>query len=257
MTVPELSKESRRFIDDLRLYLFSSGKNSEEINEIAEELEVHLAEAEQNGKPIEQVVGESPKEYMEMISGEMKFDIKAWFKYIPLIIFGAISFSVIGQLMENMKLSYSYAFIGGSIVVSLLFILLVFGIFKYTASRQVSRIKEFFLIMIPIFVNAVLFMGLIFWDMYTEFPGIELGVTASMAVGVILLMIMIWVSVWAKTAVLPVMLAAVHVPELLLRMTSMGLEARLMTGLLMTYAVVGLYFFYTVKKMKKADAAAG
>lgn len=253
----ELSKESRRFIDDLRLYLFSSGKNNGEINEIAEELEAHLAEAEQNGKPIEQVVGESPKEYMEMISGEMKFDKKAWFKYIPLIIFGAISFSVIGQLMENMKLSYSYVFIGGSMVISLLFILMVFGVFKYTSSRQVSRIKEFFFIMIPIFINSILFMGLVFWDMYTEMPGIELGVTGSMAVGVILLAIMIGVSVWAKTAVLLVMLAAVHVPELLLQMTTLGLEARLITGLLMTYAVIGLYFFYTVKKMKKAEAAAG
>ncbi|AJD90410.1 hypothetical protein JMA_10930 [Jeotgalibacillus malaysiensis] len=255
--MPELSKESRRFIDDLRLYLFSSGKNSEEINEIAEELEVHLAEAEQNGKPIEQVVGDSPKEYMEMISGEMKFDKKGWLKYIPLIVFGVISFSVIGQLMENMKLSYSYAMIGGSVIMSILFILMIFGVFKYTTSRQVSRVKEFFLIMIPIFVNMVLFMSLVFWDMYTEMPGIELGVTASMSVGVILLAILIWISVWAKTAVLPVMLAAVHVPELLLRMTSLGLEARLITGLLITYAVIGLYFFYTVKKMKKAEAAAG
>ncbi|TFE00489.1 HAAS domain-containing protein [Jeotgalibacillus salarius] len=255
--MPELSKESRRFIDDLRLYLFSSGKNDQEIKEIAEELEAHLEEAERNGKPIEQVVGESPREYMEMISSEMKFDKKAWLKYVPLIIFGAISFSVIGQLMENMRLSYSYVFVGGSLAVSILFILLVFSVFKYTASRQVSRVKEFLLMMIPIFVNMVLFMALIFWDMYTELPGIELGVTASMIVGAILFVILIGISVWAKTAVLLVMLAAVHVPDLLLKMTSLGLEARLITGLLATYAMIGLYFFYTVKKMKKTEAVEG
>ena len=38
----ELSDKSRKFIDDLRLYLFSSGKNDQEIREIAEELEDHL-----------------------------------------------------------------------------------------------------------------------------------------------------------------------------------------------------------------------
>ncbi|MDZ5712859.1 HAAS domain-containing protein [Jeotgalibacillus haloalkalitolerans] len=255
--MPELSKESRRFMDDLRLYLLSSGKNEQEIREIAEEIESHLEEAERNGKPIEQVVGESPKEYMEMISNEMKFDKKAWLKYIPLIIFGAISFSVMGQLIDNLRLSYSYALIGGSVFISFIFILLVFGVFKYTASRQVSKVKEFFLIIIPVFVNLILFGGLIFWDMYSELPGFELGVTASMIVGVLLLGMLIWISVWAKTAVLLVMLSAIHVPELLLRMTQLGLEVKLVTNLLLTYLIIGLYMYYTFKKMKKAEAAAG
>ena len=35
----QLSDKSKKFIDDLRLYLFSSGKNDQEIKEIAEELE--------------------------------------------------------------------------------------------------------------------------------------------------------------------------------------------------------------------------
>ena len=40
-----LSKESRKFLGDLRVYLISSGKNEKETNEIIGELEDHLMEA--------------------------------------------------------------------------------------------------------------------------------------------------------------------------------------------------------------------
>lgn len=72
MTTINLSQESNRFIEDLRVYLYSSGKKESEIHEIIEELEVHLFEAEANGKSIKQVVGNSPKLYMQSISKEMK-----------------------------------------------------------------------------------------------------------------------------------------------------------------------------------------
>jgi hypothetical protein len=38
----KLSRESRDFLENLRLYLFSSGKNEKEMEEIIEELEDHL-----------------------------------------------------------------------------------------------------------------------------------------------------------------------------------------------------------------------
>ena len=111
----ELSDKSKKFVDDLRLYLFSSGKNDEEIREIAEELEDHLYEAEHNGKSIDQIVGASPKEYMESISSEMKTDYKAWAKYISLIFLGAMSFSVIEDLLQG-TLSYSLLIILGTLI---------------------------------------------------------------------------------------------------------------------------------------------
>ena len=52
MVQMELSDKSRKFIDDLRLYLFSSGKNDQEIKEITEELEDHLHEAESMVNPL-------------------------------------------------------------------------------------------------------------------------------------------------------------------------------------------------------------
>ncbi|MDI3412093.1 MULTISPECIES: hypothetical protein [Bacillus] len=81
----KLSDKSKLFLENLRLYLFSSGKNLDEIEEIVEELEVHLTEAEKSGKPIEKIIGKSPKEYMEMVSNEMVIDYRTWIKYICLI----------------------------------------------------------------------------------------------------------------------------------------------------------------------------
>lgn len=101
--------------------MFSSGKNEQETKEITDELEVHLYEAEQNGKSIDQIVGASPKEYMMSISSEMKNDYRAWAKYVPLIIIGAMSFSILGDLIQG-PLSYSLLKIIGSIVNSILFL---------------------------------------------------------------------------------------------------------------------------------------
>src|SRR5699024_9109279 len=94
----QLSYKSRKFLEDLRVYLFSSGKDSNEIEQIVEELEIHLIEAEKNGKSIEKIVGHTPKEYMEQLSNEMPVDYKSWFKYVLIIISGAFSFTLANDL---------------------------------------------------------------------------------------------------------------------------------------------------------------
>lgn len=48
----KLSPESRKFIEDLRLYLFSTGKSDQEIEDIVAELEDHLWEAEKRENPL-------------------------------------------------------------------------------------------------------------------------------------------------------------------------------------------------------------
>ncbi len=72
----KLSMKSTKFLEDLKIYLFSSGKKNEEIDDIIRDLADHLYEAESNGKSIEQIIGSSPKEYMQSLSAEMKTDYK-------------------------------------------------------------------------------------------------------------------------------------------------------------------------------------
>ena len=250
MVQMELSDKSRKFIDDLRLYLFSSGKNDQEIREIAEELEDHLHEAERNGKSIEQIVGASPKEYMVSISSEMKIDYKAWAKYIPLIFFGAMSFSVIEDLLQG-TLSYSLLTILGTLLNCCLFLAGVFIAFRFTAKYQMSKIREFLIILIPIFISMFFTGGVLFADSIYSTPVIHFGILGSTIIGLLFLCFVVLFSIWAKTAVLPVFLIALILPTELLSLTSFNEVAQLTLGLILTYFLIGGYLLYIVKKEKR------
>src|SRR5699024_7028659 len=111
-----LSQESEEFLENLSIYLFSKGKKTAETEEIVEELRAHLEEAEENGKSVENIIGSSPKEYMESISSEMENDYRLWTKYLLLIVFGSFSFDVFQDLMHG-TLSYSLLEITGNIII--------------------------------------------------------------------------------------------------------------------------------------------
>lgn len=246
----QLSSKSTKFIDDLKLYLFSSGKNDQEIKDITEELEVHLYEAEQNGKSIDQIIGASPKEYMTSISTQMKTDYRAWAKYVPLVILGGMSFTIFGDLLEG-PLQYSVLKISGSIVFCLLFLAGVFGAFRYIARNQVTRVKEIFIISLPIFLNMAFFVGLLIVDSMVTTPIIDFGWIGSTIIGVFFLCFVIYFSIWGKTAVLPVILVSFHLPTFLLSYTSLDEVTQAIAGIVIAYILIGLYLFFTFKKEKK------
>lgn len=245
----QLSDKSEKFIDDLKLYLFSSGKNNQEIKEITEELEVHLYEAERNGKSIDQIVGSSPKDYMMSISNEMKTDYRAWAKYVPLIIIGSLSYSIFGDLLKG-TLSYSLFKIIGTVLYSLMFLGGVMYAFRYVARNQVSRIKEFLVLLLPIMISMLFIGAVLLLDVIYKTPMIDFGMVGSYLIGFIFLCCIIFFSVWAKTAVLPVTIVALHLPTFMLSFTSFKEETQLITGMVITYLLIGLYLLYVVKKAK-------
>lgn len=246
----QLSDQSKKFIDDLRLYLFSSGKNDHEINEIAEELEMHLIEAEMHGKSIEKIVGSSPKEYMRNISNEMKTDYRQWAKYVPLIVISSMSMSILGDLLQG-TLSYSLLKIIGTVLFSMMFMAGVFITFRYVASNQVSRLKEFLILLLPIMISMILFVGLIAVDSIFKTPIIEFNWLGSIVIGLIALSVVVLFSIWAKTAVMLVILIAYHLPTFILSFTFFGEVEQLIIGMVITYLLIGLYLFFEFKKGKK------
>ena len=244
-----LSNKGEKFIEDLKVYLFSSGKNEREINEIAKELEDHLYEAELNGKSIEQIIGSSPKEYMQSISNELKTDYKAWLKYLPLIVIGAISFSVLGDLLYG-TLQYSVLQIVGTVIYCLLFFAGVMVAFRHTARNQVSKRREFIILLVPVLISMIAFLGLTIADSFYSTPTIRFGVLGSAMIGLLFLCFIIGFSIWAKTAVLPVFLMAVHLPEFILSYTSLNEVLQLVLSLAMTYGLIGAYLVYEIKKVR-------
>lgn len=191
----ELSSKSQIFLENLRVYLSSNRKNLNEIEEITNELENHLFEAEQDGKPIEKVVGESPKEYMEMVSEEMETDHKGWFKYICLIIFGSFAYTSLPDLID-LNLSYSIMEIISYVVFTSVFILLAFSGFKYTSTMDKTFTKQVVVYFGIVILLSALYFGLIYLNKIIDSPIIYFGTIGSLIVAAIIVLFLIGFLVW-------------------------------------------------------------
>lgn len=244
-----LSEKSKEFLENLNLYLFSSGKNTDEIEEITEELENHLFEAEQNGKSIEKIIGKTPKEYMEMISDEMVIDYRTWFKYICLIIIGSFSITVFPDSLEG-TLSYSVLEIVGHIMVAVIFIATIFKGFKYIATKNQSLKKQGVVLMAIGILPMALYVGLIYLNRVIETPIIYFGKTGSLIIGIIAALFIIGMSYWAKTWVLIIIITFLTLPDYLLAFTSLQYETQLMTSWLITCGGIAIYLLISFKLEK-------
>ncbi|WP_339216466.1 hypothetical protein [Ornithinibacillus sp. FSL M8-0202] len=236
----ELSSKSKTFIEDLRVYLFSSGKKSKEIEAIIEELETHLIEAEKRGKPIEKIVGNSPKEYMQMIADEMKIDLRSWLKYIFIIIVGSLSFTIFKDALAG-SLSYSILEIIGHIVIAGIFIVTLFLAFRYIASHYLSNLNQFLLLLIVTLVPIGLYVGLIFLNRSVETPVMEFGQTGTMIITGIMVLFIICLSIWAKTAILIAIVALLVLPDYLLSKTALDAEMQLIVSNIILIVGIGFY----------------
>lgn len=248
----KLSEQSTTFIENLRIYLFSNGKNSEEIVEIIEELEDHLSEAEKRGKPIEKIIGKSPKEYMEMISNEMVIDYRTWFKYVLLIIIGTFSIIIMSDLSEG-ALSYSVLEIVGDIVITAIFIFSVLKGFKYISTMKQSLWKQMAILIPIVMLPVFLFLGLIFLNKAVDTPMIHFSNTASMIIGIMTLLFIIGMSLWAKTWILIIVVAFITLPNYLLTQTSLQYETQLILEPIIMCGGIGIYLWIsTIFEKKKA-----
>lgn len=247
----QLSKKSQKFIENLRLYLFSNGKNPDEIEDIVNQLEVHLFEAEKKGKPIEKIIGKSPKEYMKMVSNEMVIDYRTWFKYICFIVFGSFSFSIFIDLWEG-NLSYSILEIIGHIVILAIFIAsFVIGIKLISATNQSRKIQGLIIGSIAI-LPFVMYVGLTYLNRIIDTPIIYFGNVGSLAIGLIAAIIIIGVSIWAKSWTLIVIMVFLILPDYLLSLTPLQEETQMIISVIITYGGIGIYL-WMLSKLEKSN----
>lgn len=243
------SKESQEFLENLRIYLFSSGKKEGEIEGIVNELEIHLSEAEKNGKPIEKIIGKSPKDYMEMISDEMEIDYRTWFKYIWVIIFGSFSVTIFPDLLEG-NLSYSVLEIIGHIVIGAIFIASVIKGFKYISTTNQSLKKQGLIFAGIATLPIVLFFGLIYLNRAIDTTIIHFGNISSLIIGVITALFIIGVSFWAKSWTLIIVVALLTLPDYLLSLTALQYEIQLIISMVITFGGFAIYLWISTKLEK-------
>src|SRR5699024_4985379 len=137
-----LSKEAEQFVQNLRTYLIVSGKDEQEIEEIIEELEDHLQEAEKDNKSISSIIGQSPAQYMESISKEMKTNVKDSLKAGLAIVIGALSIAITRDIVQG-EINYSLFKILSMLLVFFIFTAGIVMVAKKLSRSNVSDTKSF------------------------------------------------------------------------------------------------------------------
>ncbi|WML41620.1 hypothetical protein RCG19_08210 [Neobacillus sp. OS1-2] len=245
----KLSKESREFLENLRLYLFSKGKQEKEIEEIIGELEDHLHEAEKNGKSVEDIIGMTQKKYMGQVANEMSIDGKGLLKYILIIIIGAFSYILLGDAIRG-ELEYSLLALIGYPVIFLFILLLISILFKYVASHKISKMKEWFLFGMAGSIPVALFIGLLFLERYVETPTIQFGAIGNTVAIVFSIGVFIGISLWSKTWISIILPIILFLPEIFISKTNLPESTKLILTSTIILICMGSYFLTLMQKEK-------
>lgn len=247
----KLSKEAETFVENLYLYLLTTGKKEKEIKEIVEELTDHLQEAEANGKNISEITGDSPKAYMESLAKEMQTDLIEWGKLLPHVFISLIAYTLIGKVIlgEN-QISLLVGL--GSLLISVFMLGMYVVIFRFISSRNVSNKKAFALIFPLQLLIIGMFIVLMFYgNNYGPVYMID-TVTKQLLFFLIPFVYLCWFAWWSKSWVVffPVIL---YLPNLLVKPLPMSEEMKTITSSIIFFVFLFGYFIWIIWQGKKAQ----
>ncbi|MGF3067250.1 HAAS domain-containing protein [Facklamia sp. P13064] len=243
----QLSKQSKEFLENLTVYLVSKGKETNEIEEIVSELEDHLIQAEGQGKPIEHIIGSSPKDYMRSIANEMLVDHRSAIKNIIGIMVASYSFIILPNLMRG-EFSFSILEIMGHLVIAGAFIVAVLAAFRNIIPARLSDKMKYLVFAIISLVTIAAYVALYYVDSMTQTPIITLDSTVSLLIGSIMVLNLILLSIWSKTAVLLVTLLLITLPEYLLNLSPLPYELKQILTLIIMIGGFALYAWFVLKR---------
>lgn len=250
----ELSKKSRNFLDDLAVYLMSSGKSEEEVQDVVAELKDHLEEAERAGKSVDDVVGQSPKAYMQHLGHEMAFDGKGFFKIIAMLVPNVFAYIIIGNFIQG-EMTFSTAQLVGFPLVAVLFLLAAAQAFRNMSVRSTeSKIKTGATYIALAALPMTLFLGLMILDIFVETPTIVFGPTAQLVLFGLAVITLLLVSIWTKTWINLIIPLLLFGPQYALAQTKLPLEQQLILSMLILVVGMGIFLFVWWKKNQQGQA---
>lgn len=236
----ELSKKSRDFLDDLAIYLLSSGKSEHDVIEVTEELRDHLEEAERAGKDVDDVIGQHPEAYMRQMGGEMEFDRKGLFRVLGMIIPSVFAYIVIGDAIQG-AVSYSLVQLLGYPTVAVLFLFAVAQVFRHLAMHpKDTKIKQTIIYILLGSTPLLLFVGLILLDAKVDTPTVVFGNSGTYVVLAIAIATLLIVSFVTKTWINLIIPVLLYTPQYMLAKTSMPIEQQLLISLVITMVGISI-----------------
>ncbi|GGE69902.1 HAAS domain-containing protein [Priestia taiwanensis] len=243
----KLSKEGELFICDLSGYLLTKGVSDKQRLEFIEEAEAHLLEAEANGKTVQDVFGEHPKQYADELSREMNVE-KGWIYYLPLVFFSFVAYTLMTPAIRG-ELSFSLlGIIGYPVIFVVNSILLIIGV--RTSSFR-SKWKGFAILYLFLFVTCITTLIVALVDRFIMEPIIVVdGAYRWLVVASCLLFFTlvawkekswIWIGV-------PLILTG---PKIILEVIGIQGEASLLIESVTTFGLLAILFLYDSKRSPK------
>lgn len=247
----ELSKKSRDFLDDLSVYLMSSGKSETEVKDIVFELKDHLLEAEQAGKDVDDVIGQSPKSYMQYIGREMPFDKKGFIKIISMIISNVFAYIIIGNFIQG-EMTFSTIQLVGFPLVAVLFLLTVLQAFKAMVVRKKeSKFRNVLTYALLATLPMLSFLGLMVLDIFIETPTVTFGSGGQLVLFIVAVIVLLITSLWTKTWINLIIPILLYVPQYAFSRTSLPFEQQSIFSMLILFVGMAIFFLVWAKKNRE------
>ncbi|WP_338783592.1 DUF1129 domain-containing protein [Bacillus paranthracis] len=140
----QISKEGEKFLIDTKVYLTTKGMKEEDVDAFLEDAELHLIEGEKRGKNVEDIFGDSPKEYANQLVKEMQVDYKRNLGWLATAVMSILCYWTIPDfLFRNLNEPYTISLIG-LIGYPVILLLMIMGgvLFLRGASFQRSMLKK-------------------------------------------------------------------------------------------------------------------
>ncbi|MBK5471171.1 MULTISPECIES: DUF1129 domain-containing protein [Bacillus] len=189
----KVSKEGEKFLIDTKVYLITKGIKEADVDAFLEDAELHLIEGEQEGKTVNDIFGDSPKEYAEELAKEMEKDKGGSIKSILGMIIGIGGYWLLTNILfgsPNHEFTLTNVQLIGYPIV--LMITIVGTIFAFKMSSFKSKIKEFSIIYVAALLPILLLVLLMFMNKWYGTPVLQLTTMQSyILAGVILLVLLI------------------------------------------------------------------
>ncbi|WP_077618408.1 HAAS domain-containing protein [Bacillus sinesaloumensis] len=218
-----LSTKSNTFIDNLRMYLMMSGKNEQEISELTEELKDHLIEAEKSGKSIDDIIDQTPEQYMASLKQEMKTDYKRLTKFLPIYFLGIFAYFLLGPAVRGEFQLNIIQVIG--LPIFAVIGLLIYTYFLQQAGRKQFSMKKFFLggVVSSSIVTLIAILILVVSNLVVE-PFFIDNVITDMIVIAICCSIFVVAAIWSKSWLSLWLPAILIIPDVFSRFTNWDIE---------------------------------
>ncbi|CAM4104103.1 HAAS domain-containing protein [Lederbergia lenta] len=215
-----LSTKSINFIDNLRLYLITSGKKETEVKEVTEELQDHLMELEKRGKDIGHIIYGTPASYMESIKNEMQTDYLGILKSIPIYFLGVIAYFIMGPAIRG-EFELNMIQVIGFPLISVIALIMYVVFLQQAGKNQFSSKKLFFTAGFISLAVTALFILLLLGSNFIVEPFYQASMAVNWIVVAICVLIFVSLAIWSKTWFSIWIPTLLFIPDFLFRFSSL------------------------------------